>query len=804
MGTLLQDIRYALRGLTKEPGFAAAAVLTLGLGIGANTAVFSVVDGVLLKPLPYPEPGRLVSVAETNLARGRTAVTVSPANYVDWRDQSTAFDGLAAYGAGTSTLAHGGVARRVKVLESTAELFHVLGTVPSLGRVFRPEEMVRGAGRVVVLGHALHRERFGGDPGILGRPISIDGVPYEVIGVLPPGFRFPLEGSDLYLPFVFPKDVARQRGAHYLNVVGRLRPGVTLPEARRQLSAIGARLAAAYPGTNRDYGVSTEPLRDRIVGPVRGALLVLLGAVALVTLIACVNVASLFLARAPSREGEIAVRIALGASRARLVRQLLTESLLVALLGGGLAILFGFAGVEALRGLGPADLPRLTEVTLDGRVFLFTGLLAIVTSLLFGLAPALRASRFEVSEALKRRERGAGRGEPRLRALLVVGEIAVTLTLLTGAGLLAKSLGVLLRVDPGLVTRNVLTFTVGLPEGRYPDGGSQTSFQARLLARLDSLPGVRAAGAVNGLPLTGFGFSSSFRVEGAPVAPEDEPSGQVRLVSGRYFEALGIPLRSGRDFASTDRRGSAPVVLASERAVRLFWPDGNVLGRRLRFGASPGAEKLGGEIVGVVGDVHDGGLDSEAPPLFYVAAGQTGTPEMRFVVRTSVPPLTLADAVKREVAALDPGIPVEDVRTLDEVLSRSVSQPRFYALLLGAFATLALALSSVGLYGIVAYGVTRRTREIGIRLAVGAGPGDVVGLVIREGAWLLAAGLAAGLALSLGATRLLTSLLFRVSPTDVSSFLAVAALLASVALAACALPARRATRVDPIAALRSE
>ena len=806
MTTFFQDLRYAARSLAKSPGFALAAILTLALGIGANTAVFSLVRGVLLRALPFPRAERLVAVHEANLSKSSEPIPASPPNFLDWEAQNAVFSALGAYTAVDVALAEIGEPEQLHATAVTPGFFSALGVAPLHGRTFTAAETVPGRESVAVLSHALWTRRFGGDPGRIGRTVRLNGATYTAVGVMPPGFRFPESDADLWIPLAFGPEIGTQRGAHYLEVVGRLKDGATLSQARTEIEGIAARLRAQYHATNEGYGASVIPLRDDLVGPIRPTLALLLGAVGFVTLLACANVANLLLIRASRRGAEMAIRTALGAGRARLVRQLLTESLVLAAAGTAAGLVVAAAAVDAIVRYAPADVPRLGEVRIDAGVLAFTAAWTLVCAFLFGLAPALGAVRTQPMDTLRGAgaDRVSGRGASRLRRLLVVGQIGITLLLLTGAGLLARSLARLSGVDPGFRAESALTFALSLPEARYPDEARVGAFTEALLARIRALPGVRETGAIFGLPLTGMSFSSSFRVAGRPADPANEPSAQLRVASRDYFRAAGIPLHAGRLFEPSDTRGSPLVILVSRAAARKFWPAGDALGQRVRFGARPGVTRLEGEIVGVVGDVRDGGLALGPTPEFYGCLEQAPVGYFNVVVRTAAPPALFASLVRREVRALDPELPVTGLGTLEDVVRRSVAGRRFPMLLLLAFASLALLLSSVGIYGVTAYAVSQRTREIGIRLALGADGRRIRRLVLREGLRLALGGLAAGLAAALALTRLLAGLLFEVRPADPPTYLGTALLLLGVALAACWIPARRASRLDPSNALRSE
>ncbi|HEX7049883.1 MAG TPA: ABC transporter permease [Longimicrobiales bacterium] len=815
MDTLLQDIRYALRTLRRAPGFTAVAVLTLALGIGANTAIFSVVNGVLLHPLPYPEPDRLVGVYQ--LWQGDRAV-MTPANFRDVRQQATGADGtsspvleeMAPYYRSDFTLTGSGDPVRLQGVEVGAGFFDVLGVAPVLGRTFRPDENEPGRTRVAILSHRLWQQRFGAEPEIIGRVIRLDGNPYEVVGVMPEGFSFPAE-RDVWTPIEYDAEFMSEnsRGAWYLSVVGRLAPGVSEEQAASRVAAIGRRLEKAYPQVNTNVGMTVLSLHDAMVGDVRTALWVLLGAVGFVLLIACANVANLLLARAASREGELAVRAALGAGRGRLIRQLLTESLILGALGGAAGLLLAVWGTGFLVALQPRNVPRLDEVTVDGTVIAFTAAIALLTGLLFGLVPALQTARTELAATLREGGRGAlaAKGSARVRNALVVAEMALAVILLAGAGLLINSFARLQRVDPGFRAEGALAFRLSLPGVAYNEESARAAFYDRLIERLEALPGVRSAGAIMALPLSGFSFTFTFNVEGRePAQPGSDQSLQTRVVTPGYFRTMGIPLLRGRAFTAQDRADAPQVVLISESAVRRYFPDEDPIGRRitLGWGRGPGRPNVGGVIVGVVGDVKQFELAEEQSAVVYVPHAQVPVGGMTLVVRTAVPPLTLAGAVRREVGALDADLPIAELRTLEQLVARSISQPRFYMLLLAVFAGVALALAAIGTFGVMTYAVAQRTREIGIRMALGADPGSVRRLVVGRALALAATGLGVGLLGALALTRLLGSLLYGVTATDPLTYGAVALTLIGVAFLAGYLPARGATRVDPTVALRAE
>jgi putative ABC transport system permease protein len=805
MDQLRQDVLYALRRLRRAPGFTLVATATLALGIGANSAIFSVVHAVLLKPLPFAEPERLVRVAQ--VWEGKPVV-YSPENFLDVAAQTQSLESLAAIDGGGSTLTSGGAPERIEGAGVSASFFDLLRVRPLHGRGFQHGENEPGESKVVVLGHGLWTRRFAADPGIVGQSVQLNREPYVVVGVAPAGFSYP-EAAELWTPIEY--DAAfrtKSRGAWYLEVIGRLRPGVSVESARQELGTIAARLAQQYPDMDEGVGGTVISLQEATVGDVRPALLVLLGAVGLVLLIACVNVANLLLARVAARESELAVRTALGAGRRRLLRQLLTESVLLAVLGGATGILLAWLSLDALLGLQPEGVPRLAEVRVDRVVVAFAVLLSLLTGFLFGVFPALHSTRRVTAQALREGGRGLlGNRGSRLRGGLVVGQMAFAMMLLAGAGLLIRSFAQLRHVDPGFATENALTFRISLPESVYSKEPQRAAFFDDLLTRLAALPGAHSVGGVAGLPLGGTRFNLSFAVEGRPpLPPAQQPSMEVRVVTADYFETMGIPIKRGRAFQEGDRDGSPQVVVLSEAAVRRYFPGEEPLGKRITvgWGRPEGKPKAGGEVVGIVGDVKDRGLAEQTPPEIYIPHAQLPTETLDVVVRTSVSPLSLVSSARSVVHELDSELPVARIRTLDDVVARSISEPRFYMLLLGAFAGVALLLAALGIFGVMSYAVVERSREIGIRLALGALPADVLDAVLRKALLLTLAGVGAGLAGAIALSRALAHLLFNLSPTDPTTLVETAALLTAVALLASYLPARQATRVDPLIALRSE
>jgi len=799
--TLLQDMRYAVRRLLKSPGFAVVAVGALALGIGANTAIFSVVNSVLLRPLPYPAPEQLVQLWEARPRQNMPRVEIAPHEFLAWAEQSQSFQRIAATDLAQYNLTGRGEPERVTGALVSAAYFPLLGVTPVQGRGFLEEEDRPGASDVVVLSNELWQTRFNSDPSIAGQTLNLDGVSCTIVGVLPRGFRLP-QNAALARPIAFNADDRARPGNHFLNVFGRLKEGVTVAQAEAEMATVAARVEQSLGGTNVGHQVVVVPLHEQIVGGSRTALLVLLGAVALVLLIACANVANLLLARAAGRRREVAVRAALGASRWRIVRQLLAESLLLSALGGALGLLLAVWGVELLVRLDPTGVERAGEVTLDWRVLAFTLGLSLLTGLLFGLAPALQASKADFVESLKEGGRtGQGLARSRLRSALVVGEVALTLVLLVGAGLLLKSFSRLLAVDPGLDPRNVLTMDVALPPAKYDEPQRVTAFYERLLQEAAALPGVEAAGAVSVLPLAGDDNSNFVQIEGRePLPPGQALRAGRRNVSADYFRALGIALKRGRGFAASDARDAQPVLVINEAMARTFFQGEEPVGKRIRTGdKSPWVE-----IVGVVGDVRHRGLDVDTRPEMFFPQTQTPSRRMTLVVRAAGDPRALAAPLRERVRSIDQDQPVGNVRTMEEWVSESVASQRFTAALLGVFAAAAAALAALGLYGVVSYSVAQRTHEIGLRVALGARPRDVLRLVIGQGMTLTLVGVGVGVAAALALTRVISGLLFNVGATDPAVFVAVPLLLGSVALLACYLPARRATKVDPMVALRYE
>ena len=813
MNTLLQDIRFGLRMLLKSPSVSIVATIALALGIGANTAIFSVVNAVLLRPLPFPDSESLVAVFESDTQRGLQRGSHSYPNFMDLRAQNTVFEHVATYRSGDYIMTGRGEPARLQGAVVTADLFPLLGVQPILGRTFVPDEDKPSTNRVVILSHKLFQQRFGGDPSILNQTITLEGINFTVIGIMPDSFEFPIQNDPVELWTTIAGDasgsepVTGQRGAHFLRVIGRLKPGVTPEQAQAELTTIGSRLEQQYPDTNTHRTLRLESALTALVGDIRPALLILLGAVACVLLIACANVANLLLARATSRHKEMAIRTALGASRTRVIRQLLTESILLSLVGGGVGLLLAVWWSDLLVALGKEDIPRAIHVGMDWRVLGFTLGVSLLTGLIFGLAPAFHSSKTELVESLKEGARGTSAGSFAnvFRKALVVIELGFAVLLLTGAALLIQSLWRLQRVNSGLHPENVLTFNVTLPEVKYK-WEKQSQFFIDLKQRLETTPGAQSASTIYPLPLSGERFVISFEIEGRPMAPKDHPSGEFFTTGVGYFKTMGIPMIKGRDFDDRDKHGSTPVVIVSETFARQHFPNEEAVGKRIKPGISTidDEDSTMREIVGVVGDVRNQNLSTESKPAYYVPQTQVPFSSMVAVVKTANEPRSLISAVTKEVAAMDRDIPLFGVKSMEEYLSASVAAPRFSTTLLSIFAGVALVLTIVGLYGVMSYSVAQRTNEIGIRMALGAQSRDVLLMIVKQGSVLIAMGLAIGLAGAYALTRLIASLLFGVTAKDPFTFAAVAVILAVVALLACYIPALRATKVDPMNALRCE
>jgi predicted permease len=803
MGTLLQDVRYGIRQLRRSPGFTAAAVLTLALGIGANIAIFSLVNGVFLRPLAYKDPGRLVFVAATNRIRGIKIDVTSYPDFADWRAQNHVFSGLAAYRPQYYDLSGVTQPERIRGVRVSEDLLPLLNEKPVLGRTFLPEEYQPGKNHVVLVSDGLWRRLFGSDPGLVGRTLKLNDEIYTVIGVMPPRFGFPPnEQSLLYAPLV--PDPNRNHG--WLWAVGRLKPGISLREAQVEMDTISHRLEQQYSRSNKGQGVNLLPLQEQGVGDLRPAFLVFVCAVGLVLLIACANCANLMLGRTTVRARELAVRVALGAGRRRLVQQLLTESALLSLLGGALALLLAIWGVDALVALMKKDLPipRLENIGFDGWVLGFAFLVSLLTGVIFGLAPALAASRVELNESLKEGSRSVtGSLRPvQLRSLLVVSEVALALVLLVGAGLMIRSFLLLSRVETGVDTRNVLALDFSLYESKYAQPHVRTDFLQQVAERVRTLPGVKSASWATTLPLSGDTDQDSFSIVGQPEPGAGKPrSASFNVVGPGYFKTLRIPLMRGRDFTDHDTEAAPGVVLINQAMVRRFWPNEDPLGKQITMDG-----KSFFSIVGVVGNVRQLGQASETTPEVYLSYlhDPVAWPYRTLIVRTAGDPLKQVGLVEQAVWSVNRDQPVSNIRTMEQVLADSVAEPRILTLLMGVFAALALALASVGINGVVSYSVSQRTHEVGVRLALGAERFDVLCLVVGQGMLLTGIGLGIGLAGAMALTRFLSSFLYGVRPTDPITFAAVALALAGVALLATYIPARRATKVDPMVALRYE
>lgn len=802
---MFHDLKYAARVLWKAPGFTVVAVIVLALGIGANTAIFSVVNAVLLKPLPFQDPDSLVVVWENNVSRNRPRNVASPANYLDWKSQNGVFTDMTAIAGWSVNLTGSGDPEELLGQAVTRNHFSILGVNPMLGRDFTEDEGNRGGPPAVILSHRLWQRRFGGDRSILNRQIVLNNTSTTVVGVMPPNLIPLSRGNvDFWIPMALdPARDYRATAGRYLIVIARLKPGVPLRQAQSELSAIAQRLEQQHADFNKNWGVNLVPLEEQLVGGVSTALWVLFGAVGAVLLIACGNLANLMLARAAAREKEIAIRTSLGAGRGRILRQLLTESLLLAACGGAAGFLVGSWGLDLLKAMAPSTLPGLDRIRIDPWVLAFTAAVSLITGLLFGLVPAWSATRSNLNDMLKEGGRGAAGGARgfRIRNALVVADVALSLVLLIGAGLLLQSLYRLRTVDPGFRTDKLMTFRVTRSGGEVPQ---RLAFFREAVERVQKIPGVTAASAVSFLPITSLVPGTSFEISGRPAPPPGQsPTTEVRIVHPDFFKTMGIALRRGRTFdASIDRPDAPLTFVINESMARQYFAGEDPLGKRISV--SMQQQNPPGEIIGVVADNKSTGLDASIRPITYYSHSHFPFPMMTFVVRTTAEPQTVAKSMIVAIHEMDPNQPVSDVRTMEDVLSESVAQPRFQASLLALFAALALVLAAVGVYGVMSYSVGQRTREMGIRLVLGASPGGLLAMVIRQGLRLALIGLALGLAGGLALSRVLRTLLFEIQPTDPLTFGGVSALLVGVALLACYLPARRAARVAPMIALRYE
>jgi putative ABC transport system permease protein len=811
MHTLFKDISYGIRSLFKHPGFTAIVVVTLAVGIGASSAIFSVVNTVLLRPLPYARAERLVAIQE--ITQDGKRVQVTPANFLDWRAQNTVFEQLAAILTRPANLALADQAERIDLAMTSANFFSVFGTEPEQGRFFINSDEQPGHLAVAVVSHGLWQRRFSGDPALVGKPITLDGNSYTVVGIAPAGFQYP-DKTDVWVPpFKLAPTVNERmdptevRGFGMLAAVALLRPGVPLTQAASEMETITARLRQQYPDTNNRRFNRVVSLHTYLVGDTGPMLLLLFGAVSFVLLIACANVANLLLASAATRQKEMAIRTALGASRLRVIRQLLTESLMLAFAGGAVGLFLALWGVALMTKLLPHDFPRAGEIDLDWRVLAFTLFASILTGILFGLAPALQISKTDVQESLKESGRGSSgsRRHNRLRNLLIVGEVALSVVLLVGAGLLFRSFLQLQSVNTGFTPQQVLTVRLSPAGSNYRRDADYISFYSQAMQRVSSIPGVESVGAINTLPLD-KGPTAGFRIEGRPPqTPDKWPGGNYRTVSTDYFRAMNIPVVQGRAFNDRDTEAAPLVMIVNQALAKRDFPNESAVGKRINLGnLDPKGQPVWFEIVGVAANVRSLELREEAMPEFYLSALQDSFTNMFLVVRTSVEPTSLGASVRRAAAEVDKSAAVSDVKTMDRIVSDAVTQPRFNLFLLGLFSGIALLLSAAGIYGVTAYSVTQRTHEFGIRMALGAQVGDVLKMILKQGMLLISVGVVVGLLASFALTRLLRSVLFGVTVTDPLTFVAITLLLTIVALLACYIPARRATKVDPLIALRYE
>lgn len=796
---MFQDLRYGVRMLLKHKGFTAVAVLTLALGIGANTALFSVINAVLLRPLPYEEPGQLVKLWSDNSGQRTEQNDFAPAEISDFRDSVTVFEDIGLFDIGGSLNITGGVKpERLNSAEASPGLFTALRVKPIIGRTFLPEETEIGQSKVAIISERLWRHRFNADVNLAGQTIQLDGNSFTVVGVVPTDFKVP-ENVDIWVPFSFTAaDWKNDRAHYYVEAVGRLKPGITLAQGKADLEMTLQQLRGNFPEARKNWGITILPLQEHIVGKISSALWILFGAVGFVLLIACVNVANLLFMRAAGRQKEISIRIALGAGKLRLVRQLLTESLLLATLGGGTGILLALGTIKVFSVSILNSLPRADEIRIDGWVLLFTLALSLVAGFIFGLIPALQASNASLNETLKQGGRHAsGSARGRLRTFLVISEVALSLILLVGAGLLIKSFVRLQSVPPGFDPDHMLTMQLTLPKTQYADTEKQNEFVRQALQRIETLPGVKSATATINLPLVGT-WSMGYAVEGHTNAPRQIADNAS--ISLNYFQTMAIPILQGRDFSEFDTKNSTPVLIISEAFARKHFPDENPIGQQIRVG---GAKR---EVIGVVGDVRPRGLEIDIKPQVYFPYAQKPVPApfLTLAIRTEQEPLALAGAVEQKIQDIDKDLPLASIRTMEQILSESLAQRRLTMLLLGVFAVTAVVLAAIGIYGVLSYAVTQQTHEIGVRMALGAQRYDVLAMVMRQGMKQVLLGITVGLLGAIWLTGILKGLLFGVQATDPLTFISVAALLITVALLACYIPARRATRVNPLTALRHE
>ena len=815
MSGVIQDFQYAVRQVRKSPGFAAIAVITLALGIGANTSIFSVVNAVLLRSLPFSDAGRLVRVWHTppqSSFPGISVFSISPANFLDWQSQNHVFSSMAIYGFGGFTLTGGDKAEQVTASRVSAAFFSTLGARPMLGRVFSAQEDEPGHSNVVILSHRFWQDHFGSNRDIVGRDITLDGTKYLVAGVMPPSFRFP-DFAQVWTPMAWTDQEKTVRGNHNYLAVARLKPGVDLKQAQAEMNTISSRLEQQYPADDKGWGALLRPLQADLVSDVRPALLVLLGAVGFILLIACVNVTNLSLARIFSRHKEIAIRTAMGASSARIIRQIVVESVLLALAGGALGLAYAHFGVRLIMAFLADKLSASMEANLDLKVLAFTAAVSVLTGVVAGILPALHLSRANVNQALKQGlgRTGSDSGGNRTRSVLVVVEVALSLVLLIGAGLMIRSFQTLRTVNPGFDARGVLTMTAGISRGKFSTANEQISFFERTLERIRALPSVTAAGVIDDVPLGGGGSHQPIAVEGRAIVPmAEQPEVDVRRISAGYLSALQIPVLRGRDFDSSDVAGRPSTILISASLAKQFWPEEDPIGKHITLTFFPGVVR---EIVGVVGDVKGDGLDqTRAPATLYMPLDQLAPPQgeqwrsssMTLLVRSSSSPEAMVSAVTNAIREIDSTIPVTNVQTMEDLVTTSLSSERFSLLLLGAFALLALILAAIGIYSVLSYSVRRRVQEIGIRLALGASLSDVLRMVIFEGLRPTLLGVLIGIAGAFALARVMSNLIYGVKPTDPLTFVSVAFLLGVVALGASIIPAYRAAKVDPLVALRYE